>query len=255
MFENDVSPSISALANAPLSTAFNRAWSEWLTFWQAMNRTSPAPTQVSQVAEEISHIARRLWRSSFAAVGDAQGDQAKATLFAFIGLLDECLLFENWAGQSAWEEQPMEARLFNSRSAGDRIPVAIKKLLENRDPAQRDLANVYLHCLILGFQGRLRNGNGKGLHEKWRRALFAFSRQRHPSLNEIQHELEAPSARPPQQMPLRSSLPDGYRLALVMALGLLLCLAISQGLWWNIEQRVQPELNQDAQKLISEQTR
>ena len=255
MFENDSSPSLSAFANAPLSTAFNRAWSEWLTFWQAMPRTSPAAVQVAQVAEEISHIARRLWRSSFTAVGDAQGDQAKATLFAFIGLLDEHLLFDNWAGQSAWEEQPMEARLFNSRAAGDRIPVAIKKLLESRDPALRDLANVYLHCLILGFQGRLRSGNGKGLHEKWRRALFAFSRQRHPSLNDVQHELELPSARPPQQMPVRSSLPDGYRLALAMGLGLLLCLVISQCFWWNIEQRVQPELNQDAQKLVSEQSR
>lgn len=255
MFDNDSSPSISAFANAPLSTAFNRAWSEWLLFWQALPRTSPAPILEARVAEEISHIARRLWRNCFAAVGEAQGDQAKATLYAFIGLLDERLLFEAWAGQGAWESQPMEARLFNTRSAGDRIPVAIRKLLESRDPALRDLANVYLHCLILGFQGRLRSGNGKGLHEKWRRALFAFSRQRHPSLNDVQTQLELPTARQPQQMPLRNSMPDGYRLALAIGLGLLLCLVISQGLWWSIQQRVQPELYQDAQKIITEQTR
>lgn len=244
MLDNDSLPKLGTLDNAPLSSAFNRAWHEWLTFWQALPRTMDAQEQVTRIAEQTSQIARRLWRNSFSAVGEAQGHQAKATLFAFVGLIDEQLLFEDWSGQAHWQHLPMEARLFGSRSAGDRIPVAIKKLLDARDPALRDLSNVYLHCLILGFQGRLRGGNGKALHEKWRRSLFAFSRERAATLQDIKQQLEHPSAIAPQQLPVRNNLPDSYRLALALSLGTLLLLGISQMLWLNIQYRLQPVLEQ-----------
>lgn len=146
----------------------------------------------------------------------------------------------------------MEARLFGSRSAGDRIPVAIKKLLETRDPALRDLGSVYLCCLILGFQGRLRNGSGPALHEKWRRSLFMFTHQRGASDNDIAAQLQRPSAIAPQQLPVRRSLPDGYRLSLALGLGLLLLLGISQLFWWNIQYRVQPGIEQDLQAQATE---
>ncbi|WP_191488362.1 DotU family type IV/VI secretion system protein [Pseudomonas sp. FEN] len=252
MLDNDSLPAQATFESAPLSSAFNRAWSEWLTFWQALPRTTGAPVQVAQVAEQVSQIARRLWRSAFAAVGEAQGQQAKATLFAFVGLIDEHLLFDDWAGQAAWQERPMETRLFGSRSAGDRIPVAIKKLLEARDPTLRDLGSVYLYCLILGFQGRLRNGSGPALHEKWRRSLFTFIRQRSANANDIAVQLQRPSAIAPQQLPVRRSLPDGYRLGLALGLGLLLLLGISQLFWLNIQYRVQPGIEQDRQTLATE---
>jgi type VI secretion system protein ImpK len=252
MFDNDSLTAPGAFDTAPLSSAFNRAWSEWLTLWQALPRTLNAQEQVTQIAEHSSQIARRLWRTTFAAVGEAQGHQAKATLFAFVGLIDEHLLFDDWLGQADWQEQPMEVRLFGSRSAGDRIPLAIKKLLDARDPALRDLGNVYLQCLILGFQGRLRSGNGKALHEKWRRSLFAFSRQRAAALSEIKQQLQRPSTLAPQQLTVRRSLPDGYRLALAMGLGLLVLLAVSEVFWLNIQHRVQPGLEQDRQTLATE---
>lgn len=252
MLDNDPLPTFDTFEAAPLSSAFNRAWNEWLVFWQALPHTTEAKVQVVQVAEQVSQIARRLWRSTFAAVGDAQGQQAKATLFAFVGLVDEHLLFEDWPGQSIWQDLPMETRMFGTRSAGDRIPVAIKKLLETRDPALRDLGSVYLYCLILGFQGRLRNGSGPALHEKWRRSLFTFIRQRSATPNDIAQQLQRPSAIAPQQLPVRRSLPDGYRLGLALGLGFLLLLAISQGFWLNIQYRVQPALEQDRQTLVTE---
>ncbi|GAB7528393.1 DotU family type IV/VI secretion system protein [Pseudomonas sp. 3A(2025)] len=242
MFENDSSLHGANVESAPLSAALNRAWGEWLLFWQDLPVTLPADDQVARVAEQVSLIARRLWRSTYAAVGEAHGEQAKDTLSAFVALVDEFLLFNPWAGQTQWIEQPMESRLFKTRMAGDHLPVKIKKLLDTRDPAQRDLARVYLLCLNLGFQGRLRNGNGKGLHEKWRRSLFTFIYRRPPSLDEVQTQMEQLGARPAQQMPQRSSLPDGYRLALALSLGLILLIGLGQGLWWSIEQHIDPSL-------------
>ncbi|KQQ55746.1 hypothetical protein ASF84_10465 [Pseudomonas sp. Leaf127] len=242
MFENDASLHGTPYDSAPLSAALNKAWIEWLVFWQDLPDTLAVEDQVARVAEQLSLISRRLWRNSYAAVGEAHGDQAKDTLSAFVALVDEFLLFNSWAGQSLWIEQPMESRLFKTRMAGDHVPVKIKKLLDTRDPAQRDLARVYLLCLNLGFQGRLRSGNGQGLHEKWRRALFTFIYQRPPSLDDVQAQMEQLGARPAQQLPQRSSLPDGYRLALALSLGLILLILLGQGLWWNIEQRVDPSL-------------
>lgn len=255
MFENDSSLHGATFESAPLSAALNRAWIEWLTFWQDLPDTLPAEDQVARTAEHLSLIARRLWRSSYAAVGEAQGEQAKETLSAFVALVDEFLLFNHWAGQSAWIEQPMESRLFKTRMAGDHLPVKIKQLLETRDPALRDLARVYLLCLTLGFQGRLRNGNGKALHEKWRRGLFTFIHQRPPSLDDVQAQMEQLTARPAQQMPQRTSMPDGYRLALALVIGLVLLVGLGQVLWWDIEQRIDPSLASTQVQPATEQSR
>lgn len=255
MFDTEPLISNSAFDHAPLSRAFNRAWSDWLVFWQALPRTTSAEVQVAQVAEQVSLIARRLWRSAFTAVGDVKGQQAKATLYAFVGLVDEHLLFDDWAGQHQWQQQPMENRLFGTRSAGDRIPAAIKRLLDARDPASRDLADVYLLCLVLGFEGRLRSGNGKALHEKWRRGLFWFSRERPASLSEIKQQLEGTSAIAPQQLAVRRSLPDGYRLGLAIAIGFLILLAVSQVFWVNIQSQVTDSLNQTTNSPTVEQKR
>ena len=96
----------------------------------------------------------------------------------FVALVDETLVFSAWPGQGAWQDKPLESHLYGSRQAGEYLPLAIKRLLDERAPASRDLANVYLQCLILGFRGRLRGPRGEALHEKWRQALFAFAWQR-----------------------------------------------------------------------------
>ncbi len=133
---------------------------------------------VERALELSTRITRRLWRSAFASVGDAAGVQVKAMVYAFVALVDETLVFSAWPGQGAWQDKPLESHLYGSRQAGEYLPLAIKRLLDERAPASRDLANVYLQCLILGFRGRLRGPRGEALHEKWRQALFAFAWQR-----------------------------------------------------------------------------
>lgn len=233
---------------APLIAAFNKAWAQWLEVWSSCSGSTERAEQIAaKAAAEASRLTRRLWQDAYAAVGDAPGSQAKAMVYAFVALLDETLLFNPWPGQTLWQEQPLEFRLFNSRAAGERLPRAINKLLSESDPATRDLANVYLHCLSLGFQGRLRGARGQALHEKWRYSLFAFAWQRDADSRQIGVMLEQPAATAPSRSPLRRILPDGLRLSLCIGLGLVLLLGIGHLLWRDIARHLEPALYQAGQ--------
>ena len=142
-----------------------------------MPKDSDPAVLVNRVVEFSGRSAQRLWRVAFATVGDAATEQVKALVYAFVALVDETSLFTPWPGQLAWQQHPLESRMYSSRQAGERLPAAIKKLLDEQMPGTRDLANVYLQCLILGFQGRLRGESGQVQHEKWRLALFTFAWQ------------------------------------------------------------------------------
>ena len=236
---------IGSMNQAPLSAAFGKAWAQWLDIWPSLSTTGEGADQaVAQAATEASRLTRRLWRDAYAAVGDAPGGQAKAMVYAFVALLDETMLFSPWPGRRLWQEQPLESRLFNSRASGERIPRAINKLLGESDPATRDLANVYLQCLNLGFQGRLRGARGQILHEKWRHALFAFAWQRDADALRVGPMLEQPAMTPPVRLPVRRMLPDGLRLSLFIGIGLVLIFGIGHLLWRDIAQHLEPILYQ-----------
>lgn len=244
MAENPPRLSMASINQAPLSAAFASAWSQWLSIWPELANDSGSTSEaVSRAIEEAHRLTRRLWRDAFAAVGDAPGGQAKAMVYAFVALLDETLVFTPWPGQAAWQHKPLEVRLFGSRTAGERLPRAIQQLLAGSDPGCRDLANVYLQCLNLGFHGRLRGTGGRALHEKWRRALFAFAWQREAGLHQVGTLLEQPAALPALRQPLRRMLPDSLRLGLCIGAGLLVLLLLGQLFWHDIARRLEPELS------------
>ncbi|HLD66087.1 MAG TPA: DotU/TssL family secretion system protein [Pseudomonas sp.] len=226
---------------SPLSAAFGQAWREWLSVRQGLENAEDSDgLLLTQTAERATQITRRLWRNAFAQVGEAASGQVRAMAYAFVALIDETLLFTPWVGQAAWQEKPLESRLYGSRSAGERIPVAIKKVLDERAPASRDLANVYLQCMILGFHGRLRGPRGAAIHEKWRHALFAFAWQRDPVFADVCALLERPTQVAPQRLPVRRSLPDGFRLGLLLLAMALLLTVVGHLLWQDIAQELEP---------------
>jgi type VI secretion system protein ImpK len=234
-----------SMNQAPLSAAFGKCWAQWLAVWPGLAASSEGAEQVfAHAAAEASRLTRRLWHEAYAAVGDAPGGQAKDMVYAFVALLDETLLFSPWPGQTRWQEKPLEFRLFNSRAAGERVPLAIYKLLGASDPASRDLANVDLQCLNLGFQGRMRGTRGQALHEKWRHGLFAFAWQRDADMQRVGIMLEQPATAAPSRLPVRRMLPDGLRLSLFIGLGLVLIFGIGHLFWRDIAQRIEPVLYQ-----------
>ncbi|WP_347929651.1 DotU/TssL family secretion system protein [Pseudomonas helvetica] len=243
MPEGNVGSAARGLHEAPLSSAFRQAWQEWSQAWNEQPKDSDDEALVEAVVEFSTQITQRLWRTAFAKVGDAATEQVTAVVYAFVALIDETLLFTAWPGQLGWQDKPLESRMYASRQAGERLPLAIKTLLDDQVPATRDLANVYLQCLVLGFEGRLRGEQNQLQHEKWRLALFAFAWQHEPDYADVSARLEQPSAVTPVQLPLRLSLPDGFRLALAILGVVLLMTGLGQMFWRDIRQELEPVMH------------
>ncbi|WP_233809714.1 DotU family type IV/VI secretion system protein [Paraburkholderia sp. HP33-1] len=183
------------------------------------------------LATQLQAATRKLARDAMAWTGAAGEADIAAAQYAYVALLDERLLFTDWPGASAWETQPLEARIFGTRAAGERLPDAIETLLAQRDPAQRDLANVYLACLTLGFKGLLRGESGALRHDQLRHALFAFSVQRDPEPDRIGAPLELSALAPRETRPLTQTFPDRMRLGLLLGGGCAVMVGISHLLW------------------------
>ena len=236
-------PRVGPVKEAPLSTAFDEIWVEWLALWRSLSSsTADEVSLTARAAEEAGMLARRLARLAQARAGAAAAEQVEAAQFMFVALIDETLLFNAWPGQHLWQAAPLEQRLFGSRLAGEQIPDQIDQLLHERDPALRDLANVYLQGLLLGFQGRLRGGQGMARHEEWRRTLFAFAWQRDADYRHVGAMLERPAAIQPLRLPTRRTLPDGFRLGLILLALLVAMTLIGHLFWLDIARHVRPVL-------------
>lgn len=95
-------------------------------------------------------------------------------------LADEILLSRPWAGRRVWPQRLLEAEMFRTSVAGDRVLADIERLLADREPSQRTLARLYLFALALGFQGRLRGQPEIERLAGLRTELFQFVYQRTP---------------------------------------------------------------------------
>lgn len=231
------------LQDAPLSSAFRQTWQQWQQDWVQLPKDSEDEAALVETVVELStQASQRLWRTAYARVGDSATEQVKSLVYAFVALVDETLLFTPWPGQAAWQDKPLESRLYASRQAGEQVPAAIQTLLDEQQPTTRDLANVYLQCLILGFHGRLRGEHSQAQLEKWRWALYTFAWQDEASYGGVSQRLVQPSLTPPLQLPVRTALPDGFRLALGILAMLLLLTGLGQFLWRDIQSELEPVL-------------
>lgn len=231
------------LQDAPLSSAFRQTWQQWQQDWEQLPKDSEDEAALVETAVELStQASQRLWRTAYSRVGDSATEQVKALVYAFVALVDETLLFTPWPGQAAWQDKPLESRLYASRQAGEQVPAAIQTLLEEQQPTTRDLANVYLQCLILGFHGRLRGEHSQAQLAKWRLALYNLAWQDEASYADVGQRLAQPSQATPLQLPVRTALPDGFRLALGILTMVLLLTALGHFLWRDIGQELAPAL-------------
>lgn len=242
------------LQDAPLSSAFRQAWQQWQLDWSQLPKDSEDEAALVETVVELStQASQRLWRTAYSRVGDSATEQVKALVYAFVALVDETLLFTPWPGQSAWQQKPLESRLYSSRQAGEQVPAAIQTLLDEQQPNTRDLANVYLQCLILGFHGRLRGEHSQAQLEKWRLSLFNFAWQDEADYADVSARLVQPSLATPLQLPVRTALPDGFRLALGILAMVLLLTGLGQVLWRDIGQEFEPVLQMSDSATAPEQ--
>ncbi|MGB0683451.1 MAG: DotU family type IV/VI secretion system protein [Magnetovibrionaceae bacterium] len=107
--------------------------------------------------------------------GAYAGVRFKDAQYVMAALADESFLhFVQWDGRKAWGERLLETRLFGTFVAGERIFQRIEALLAKRDPADRELAAVYLLALALGFRGRFVGQDDRGKLEGYRQDLYTF---------------------------------------------------------------------------------
>jgi type VI secretion system protein ImpK len=98
-------------------------------------------------------------------------------------LADEILLNTQWIGRDAWTAHLLEASLFRTSVAGERVFQRIEALLSNREPSLRTLASLYLSTLALGFKGKFRGSADDGRLAGYREELFQFIYQRRADLS------------------------------------------------------------------------
>jgi type VI secretion system protein ImpK len=129
--------------------------------------------------------------------GYASADIRDAS-FATVAFLDETILSSRDPKADEWRKKPLNIDLFGQAVAGD---VFFDKLLDierRRDsPELADLLEVYLLCLLLGFEGRFApplRGEAFRISERLRRRIEAIRGLDYKLSPEIQFAQVAPPA-------------------------------------------------------------
>lgn len=88
------------------------------------------------------------------------GDDMRLAIFAIVAFLDESVLNSRNPAFSFWPRKPLQEELFGGHIAGETFFTNIDNLLRATDSASiADVLEVYLLCLLLGYQGRYTLGN------------------------------------------------------------------------------------------------
>ena len=98
-------------------------------------------------------------------------------------LTDELFLnLHGFSGKQYWSENLIEARLFGTHDAGDSFFSRLDDFLEKRDPLRRDVAEVYLLALGVGFKGKFQGMPDQRQLDFYRRELYIFINHEEPRL-------------------------------------------------------------------------
>jgi type VI secretion system protein ImpK len=109
--------------------------------------------------------------------------------YVMAALADEIFLYLDWPGREAWRTHLLEFKLFQSYRAGEEVFRRIEALLRTRDPADSELAKIYLMALALGFRGALRGPEAAARIDAYRRELYTFLTNRDPGTPRLPQSL------------------------------------------------------------------
>lgn len=164
--------------------------------------------------------------------------------YVMAALADDVFIHLNWEGKHAWTSNPLEAALFGSHTAGEKVFEELDRLLRDRDPADRSLAAVYLNALSLGFRGKYYGVNDHGRLRGYRNELFAFIfRQPADLVNDAKVAFPESYVQNLKQEKSRKLVNPRVWVA-VLGVVLFVYLAVSHGLWMKLTSRVE-QANQE----------
>ncbi len=158
-------------------------------------------------------------------------------------LADEILLNTPWIGRDCWTTHLLEASLFRTSVAGERVFERIEQLLSNREPSLRPIASLYLSALALGFQGKYRGASETDRFAGYREELFQFVYQRRPDVSGRDRVLSERAYASTLSHIAPRKMQTLSRWTVVFLLGFVALLAISEILWlwqsWPVRQVLQ----------------
>lgn len=213
--------------------------SQFRDFYEVLTRAAQAATRLGEdeargAAESLSReLCQLIELQSLEArrVGGKSGIEAEVQgRYLKAALADEVLLNTDWAGRSFWRHVLVEATLFKSSYAGERVFQDLDQLLREREPARRQLGRLYLYLLSLGFQGSYR-GMAQDKIAEYRRELFQFVYQRPADLQGRDRTLSGQAYESTRSHLTAGRLPRMNRFGLLTVLGLLILLGLSEILW------------------------
>ncbi len=181
-----------ALDANPLGLLFRAAYADFRALLAREPKRTGEPVSMEvadsaarRMTASLRDIRVMLARRAGARVTMGDVDQTEALQYAFAVVVDETLLNEAWQGKDAWTEHLLEAAIFKTRSGGQRLIERIDAVTRNNDRPSREIAEVYLHCLMLGFAGHLRDrANAPAALAQKRATLFAYLYPDLPTIDE-----------------------------------------------------------------------
>ena len=107
----------------------------------------------------------------------------KEAQYAMAALTDELFLnLPGFSGKQYWSENLIENRLYGTHDSGERLFDYIDHFLKERDATRKDIAEVYLLVLGVGFKGKYRGMPDQRQLDFFRRELYIFINHEEPQL-------------------------------------------------------------------------
>ena len=203
---------------------------------------APAPTPLHQV-----HAGTYAWQSLLTLFerqkahawrygGTYGAEFYKEAQYVMVALADEIFLNEDWEGREVWVSNLLESRIFGTHVAGELFFRRLERLLADRNPVYRDLGAVYLMALSLGFRGKYRGVDDRGLLEGYRRQLFAFVFQREPDLDAPGRHVFPETYFHTLRDEARRRLPNPRAWIILLCATVLAYVALTHGIWVQLTQ-------------------
>lgn len=207
-----------------------------------MRETDPdaAARQVSKNLEQMIELQtleskRQGSRFELQSIADAR--------YLKVAVADEILLNTKWIGRDRWTEHLLEASLFRTSVAGEKVFEKIGELLSNREPSLRPIASLYLSALALGFKGKFRGSAESERFAGYQGELFQFVYQRPADLSGRDRVLSERAYASTLSHLAPKKMPTLSRWSVMFVVGLLTLLALSEILWlwqsWPVREALQ----------------
>jgi type VI secretion system protein ImpK len=102
-----------------------------------------------RMKDVLAEIEREALKRGYTAAHSREGN------FAFAAFLDEVILNSQDACREDWAKKPLQEELFGISTAGEQFFTHIESLFSQPDtPELIDVMEVFLLCLLLGYQGK-----------------------------------------------------------------------------------------------------